>query len=324
MNKISIARFLSLVSMMAFSSVFMATVWFSLYSPAFTIPLITGIKPHLKVPVHTLFLIPLFFSIIIMGTMVLVAGSPLGDKIAYLFFSIRKKSTREGEKINPAVERIKILYREKFGKDLNINVHVMDVPTINGLALGQHTAALSTGLLKTANDEQIAAVLAHEAGHLHYSDGFYNICLIAAIAPTLLLNALCKIFFLPNEESSSEGSNNPIIFFIKLFFLLLFSPFIVCSLLSFIPLWVMSSVEFFTEWPIEYRADKFAMDMGFGPALVELFEHTEDEDIRNTTGFLSKYLYSHPPTALRIDKIERVLLAEGQSAYPTAEMKAAA
>ena len=52
------------------------------------------------------------------------------------------------------------------------------------------------------------------------------------------------------------------------------------------------------------------MQLGYAPALIELFERIEDEDIRNSTGFLSKYLYSHPPTALRIDRLERAILEE--------------
>ena len=39
-------------------------------------------------------------------------------------------------------------------------------------------------------------------------------------------------------------------------------------------------------------------------------EGIEDEDIRADTGFLKKYLYSHPPTALIIDRLECALLAK--------------
>ena len=62
------------------------------------------------------------------------------------------------------------------------------------------------------------------------------------------------------------------------------------------------------EWPIEYKADQFAADMGFAPALISLFERIEDEDIRAAEGFLAKYAYFHPPTALRIDRLERGLI----------------
>ncbi len=57
---------------------------------------------------------------------------------------------------------------------------------------------------------------------------------------------------------------------------------------------------------------EFVMEMGFAPALIDLFERIEDEGIRNQKGFLRKYLYTHPPTALRIDKLERKLQEKGE------------
>ena len=58
---------------------------------------------------------------------------------------------------------------------------------------------------------------------------------------------------------------------------------------------------------LRYKADQFAAEMGFAPALISLFERIEDEDVRGSEGFLVKYAYSHPPTALRIDRLERAL-----------------
>ena len=73
-------------------------------------------------------------------------------------------------------------------------------------------------------------------------------------------------------------------------------------------------IEHTTKWPQEYKADRFAAELGYGPALISLFERIEDEDVRGQYGFLSKYAYSHPPTALRIDRLERYLLAQGEPA----------
>ena len=72
-------------------------------------------------------------------------------------------------------------------------------------------------------------------------------------------------------------------------------------------LWMLKVFEFLTAWPVEYRADRFAGDMGYGAALVSLLERKEDEDVRGATGFLRKYFYTHPPTALRIDRLERAM-----------------
>jgi Zn-dependent protease with chaperone function len=316
MNKISIARTASLVFMTIFSSFFMASF---VYSVRLLVYAFRHLATHWgPTPEDNItFINSWYWCAPVVLAIVLTAFSPVSDVIASLFLPIRSKSLREEEKINLALGRVKSLYREKFFKDLDIDVHVMDVPTINGLALGQRTAALSTGLLKTANDDQIAAILAHEAGHLHYRDGFYNLSLLAATIPTIFLNGVLGFFFGGDKEkSSSKGGDSSFIstalVIPTIIFVCAMAPFFGYCLLSIPVLWLTRSVEFFTEWPIEYRADKFAVELGLGPALIELFEHIEDEDVRNTTGFLSKYLYSHPPTALRIDKIERDLFADGQ------------
>ena len=315
MNKISIARATSLVFMTIFSSFFMASFVYSVRLLVYAFRhFATNWGPT---PADNItFMNSWYWCAPVVLAIVLTAFSPVSDKIASLFLAIRKKSMREDEKIAPALERVKSLYREKFFKDLDIEVHVMDMPMMNGIALGQRTAALSTGLLKTANDDQIAAILAHEAGHLHYRDGFYNLALLAATIPTIFLNGILGFFFGGDKEkSSSKGEGSFIstaLVIPTIIFVCAMAPFFGYCLLSIPVLWLTRSIEFFTEWPIEYRADKFAVELGLGPALIELFEHTEDEDVRSNTGFLSKYLYSHPPTALRIDRIERDLIAEGQ------------
>jgi len=307
---ISFTRFILLVVMVCFSSLFTGSLIYSIRDA------LHGGSMALDIP---LFLNSLLWSGALVIGATLIAASRLGDNIAALFFSIRKKSLREEEKINPARERIQQLYRQKYGKEIDIKIYVMDMPHINGMALGRRTVAISTGLLKVANDDEIASIIAHEVGHLHGGDGFLNMAILTASFPTIFLNRLMNafIFFGPKPRLLPSGGLDfgwVAGLCIFLIFLMFIAYLIAFWLLSFPVLWLLRSVEFFTEWPIEYRADRFAMELGFGPAMIELFERIEDEDIRNATGFLSKYLYSHPPTALRIDQIERSLLSDVQEA----------
>ncbi|MCB9995156.1 MAG: M48 family metalloprotease [Rhodospirillales bacterium] len=301
---ITFARFALLVGMTAFSCLFAAALAYSVRDS------LQGGSIDFNVP---LFLDGLLWCSVLIGGMVLAAGSVYGDKIAGLFFPIRRMSLREEQKVMPALERVRQLYRQHHGQDIDIDVTVMDLPHINGIALGRKTVALSTGLLKIADDDEMAAIIAHEAGHLHNRDGFFNLALLTASLPAILLNHLFRllIFFGPKPKLMPSGGQDfgwaagVVILFM---FLMFFAHTIVCWVLSFPVLWLMRSVEKFTEWPIEYRADRFAHELGLGPAMIKLFERIEDEDIRGDTGFLRKYLYSHPPTALRIDEIERSLM----------------
>jgi len=155
---------------------------------------------------------------------IIIATSGFGDRIAGLFFPIREMSLREETKVNSAMVKIKEAYSKKYGKDIKARILVMDLPNINGLALGSETIAVSTGLLKTANDNEMAAVLAHEIGHLHNKDGLFNMALIMASIPTIILNLLLSGFFTSDESSSSSSKDGGSLIFgiILLFLFLLF------------------------------------------------------------------------------------------------------
>jgi heat shock protein HtpX len=47
---------------------------------------------------------------------------------------------------------------------------IVDDPLPNGFAIGKETLILSRTLYETANEDKLAAVIAHEFGHLHNGD----------------------------------------------------------------------------------------------------------------------------------------------------------
>lgn len=239
-----------------------------------------------------------------------LAGSKAGDIIAGLFFPTRPMSLREEQKIKPALEHLQKEYQERYGRAISFSPQVLDMPYINGMAYGQRSIAISTGLLKVGSDEEIEAVIAHEAGHLHEKDGIFNLALFCASFPTYFFHFLFKqIFFLLPKPTILPSSGQDIVWLLKCFILIIsltiLSPFIVLWLISFPVIWIFNVLEQAVQWPVEYKADQFAADMGHAEGLISLFERLEDEDIRAQEGFMVKYFHSHPPTALRIDKLER-------------------
>lgn len=304
----TLARLFVLIFMVCFSSLFLTSFVYSIRI------LVTNGSASLDIP---LFLETLYWCAPVVAGLTLLAGTVMGDVVAGLFFSLRRRNLREEQKTASLIEHIQNLYGEKYGRSINPRILMMDVPHINGMALGKRTIAVSTGLLKTGTDDEIAGVIAHEFGHLHHRDGFYNLAFVIASFPTLFLNGLAKILmgFTKEDWGQGEEFTTTIILFVLCG---LFMPYYLAFwLLSFLALWLMRVVEFCTLWPIEYRADRFVKGIGLAPALIELFERIEDEDIRNQEGFLSKYLYSHPPTALRIDQLERALLADAAVIQPS-------
>ena len=238
---------------------------------------------------------------IILGAAIAVLSTPLGDFMIGLCLPTRKQALREEQKIAPALEILKDIYRDKFGANITPKAFVMDLPNINGLAFGRRTIAVSSGLLKVASDEEIIAVLAHEIGHLHHRDGFFNVALMVAAYPTFVLSMLlCGLYF--------------VTWLIGFLVVAYFAPILaVLSVAGWGLIGLYFLLEKITRWPVEYKADKFAAQMGFAPALISLFERIEDEDVRGAEGFLAKYAYSHPPTALRIDRLERMMFSDNST-----------
>jgi len=203
-------------------------------------------------------------------------ASPMSDGIASLFFPIRKQSLREEEQIKPVLDEVLKLYREKHGEDIVVKLLVMDMPNINGIALGRKTIAVSKGLLSVATDEELAAVISHEIGHLHNRDGVLNMTLFAASSPVILvhrvLSGVVEACPKPNMKIGGGKDDDLTDTLIMVAYGLLMAFCAVFLWPCIAALWVMRSVDFATAWPIEYRADKFAADLGYAPALIELFE----------------------------------------------------
>ncbi len=250
----------------------------------------------------------------------------IGSPFIRLFFPVRRLSLREEVRVMPSLQSVTNLYKEKYGREIKVKLMAMDIPGIEGMAAGNNTIALSTGLLKVGSDEEIAAGIAHEIGHLHYKDSFFNVLMMTAHLPTSVLLFPFAVFSGDKKEGdqkkSSEAKDDDVFGFIIMIvmgLMVYYFPLFLVAVFSgglFFP--VLGVCIKLTDWPIEYRADRFAMNLGLGPSLTSLLENFEDEDIRSKYGFLENYAYTHPPIALRIDKLERALLDDAAVIQPSA------
>ena len=157
-------------------------------------------------------------------------------------------------------------------------------------------------------------MLAHEVGHLHHKDGYFNIVLLVVGYPIMLMGALMEKVLAQGGKlkafNMKDSNSDADMVFREGIGVALLLAYLACAAVTLVMgsvVWVVRFLDKITAWPTEYRADCFAFKMGFGAGLVELLERIEDEDVRGATGFLKKYLYSHPPTAMRIDRLERML-----------------
>lgn len=307
---ITAMRFLLLAVSLIFSCVFVSSFIWGIYLQW---NYIIGVEfgSHERV-----FITALFFSSLVIICSTVISGTILGDYIASLFFPVRKMTIQEKKIISPALARIRSCYKDEFGLEINTKPYVSDMPYINGIAFGQRTIALSTGVLKTGNTQEIEAALAREIGHLHYRDGFFKLALIIAQLPIYVFHHflkylyvfLRKVFSLRNNGQDIVWGIKWTLFALGVSCLFLMWPFFFLWAVSFALIWTIKGLEKAVQWPIEYRADAFAAKLGYAKGMVSLFERTQGEDVRAQKGFLAKYLlYTHPPTAQRIDKLEAIL-----------------
>lgn len=251
---------------------------------------------------------PLAIGSFVLAGVVLITGSGFGEWFYRLFFNMRKPTLREEERINPLIDKIEQDYYSKHGEKLNIKYFIVDAAFLNGFAFGFSTIAIHRGALEELNDEELQALLAHEVGHIHFKDGGYNSIQfsLGAIGFSILKYPL-KITgasMAAVGDAPKENTGGSLLF--GSLILILFAPITIAAVIAIPFMWLSKKFSSMGLWHMEYRADQFSANMGYHDGLISFFEKMLPLDERNEHGFLSRYGFSHPPTAVRIDKLERL------------------
>ena len=72
----------------------------------------------------------------------------------------------------------------------DLEVRIVKDDTENAYALGKNIMGVNTGLLTRASEEEIAGIIGHELGHLHYGDSVLAAAAFAASVPGIMAMAL--------------------------------------------------------------------------------------------------------------------------------------
>ena len=238
-----------------------------------------------------------------------LSASPFGERVFRLFYPIRPVTKREEAKLAPAFRRVAAAYRAAHSRPLQAELFMIDDPMPQAIALGRGTIAVTQGALEVATDNELAGVLAHESGHLHHRDSMVTSALIGMNSISNLQAAVVRItvagFFvflmlgvvlmIISTEDMSWVAGLAILVPVVLG---------VGLLLNRLINGVVSLLLRLADRSVEYRADRFAGELGFGPGLVGFLERLAGMEAKTEHGFLVMYLQSHPPTALRIDRLE--------------------
>jgi Zn-dependent protease with chaperone function len=237
-------------------------------------------------------------SLLIMLGLVGATLTPVGETLLRLSTGMRKAIQRENQRILPILED---LYHEAeiAGRELKQKpeLYIADQPFPSAFALGRRTVAVTTGLIKSATDEELKGVLAHELGHLYYGDSARSatamVLNFAGNVATWMILAVTVVIGFFGKAGDRSGV-----------FSLAVSAFVVCLRLF---VWICGKLLDIGFRAVgrkeEFRADEFAFMIGAGAGLLSFLEKMADFNF-SPNGFWECIAATHPPVMLRLDRLD--------------------
>lgn len=236
-------------------------------------------------------MIIMFFVPIV--TAVILWFSGLWELLMRWVLNCRGLLKKEKERLNPLWDQVRVRAEEKSGEDFSkVKLFVIDDPSSNAFALGRKTISINTGLLSRHTDDEILAVLAHECGHLAYGDPSKNGMSHAIDSESFLFERFLLQFYILCKI--------PILGIIVL---ISYLPYLLLSklytVIDHLHVWLSMGLS----REAEFRADKFAYDLGYGHGLHNILDGWRESNTPQA-GFLAKLYKSHPDPAKRMLKLE--------------------
>lgn len=230
----------------------------------------------------------------------IIALSPLSEKLLRLLNRVRPLETsREKDYLQPLFDEVYNRVKEEYNNLMEIEVCVIDNMTVNAIALGRNTVAVTKGAMQTFTEEELKAVIAHELAHLVHGDTMAYIYAIIGngiFSIFVLLARLCLLFF-EYLQSNLTGKHSIFSAFMLLFKLY----FEFCIWFMSFGFQVILSVN---SRKTEFRADRFSYLLGYDSDMIEALYLLEKISLGDNSSIIQKMTASHPRITLRIKKLE--------------------
>lgn len=244
-----------------------------------------------------------FLIVLVIYAISLIIGfSSLGEKLLRLLNRVRPLETkRETEYLQPLFDEVYLRAKGKFKMLRSIEVCVIDNMTVNAMALGRRTIAVTKGALQTFTEEELKAVIGHEIAHLVHGDtmatmyaiignGIFSVFVLVARLFLLLLD------WVQNTFNGKRGFLSILMLLLKLYFD--FSIWI----LNF-GLQVILSIN---SRKNEFKADMFSYVIGYDSDMIEALYLLEKISLGDNSTIIQKMIASHPRITLRIKNLEEL------------------
>lgn len=158
---------------------------------------------------------------------------------------------------------------------------------------------------------QLKALLAHEIAHIQYHDTIASIYVWLGNSAFmgfvfLVKGILSFVDFLLKEKKKNIGQ------FVAVLVKIIFEA--ILFLLTFL----LKAVVAINSRKNEYRADRYAYDLGYGEELVEAFYLLEKIHLGDNSTVIQRMIASHPRITARIERLETLL--DNEEAIQTAPL----
>ncbi|MCC2626143.1 MAG: family peptidase [Burkholderiales bacterium] len=263
------------------------------------------INKHITQPTNWL-----LFGYLLTTALMVIGISKAGTYLLELYMGCRLPITSEQQKIEPllleVIDRVNQTKRTNYTTD-QLKIKLVNSQIPDSHALGSDTLLISDGLLRTATDDKIKAVIAHELGHLYNKDSFIlSMFIFSSLATRTVIGLHMVVMFCfrwLSIISKKFGKKGPHLMpFIIFVLLMLFLPVIVFS-------WGANkffdiSLGFMSR-QYTYRADMFVKEVGYKDGLVSYLE-TMHLITNPQSSIWERITAANPPAMKRISKLEKV------------------
>lgn len=242
-----------------------------------------------------------FFIVLILYVISIMIGfSPFGEKLLRFLNNIRPLET------NREIEYLLPLFKETYNKSKahcnwlqKIEICIIDTMAVNAMALGKRTIAVTKGAMQTFTEDELKAIMAHEIAHIAYLDTLSNLYMVIGngIFTVIVIIVKFAMFMIENIEKSISQKRSifsSIIDFIK------FGLHISILIFSF----GMQIIYTANSRKNEFRADKFAYDLGYDTDMIEALYLLEKISLGDNSTIIQKMIATHPRITLRIKNME--------------------
>lgn len=231
---------------------------------------------------------------------IIISFSPIGEKLLRFLNNVRPLETsKEKEYILP-------LFKEVFeqakikNKYLNkIEICIIDNMTVNAMALGRRTIAVTKGAINTFTEEQLKAIIGHEIAHIvndnttaslyaMIGNGIFTLIILTYKLMLLLWEYILKLFL---------GKRNILSVLIRI------SKFIL-EVIIFILTFGFQIIMMKNSRNNEFEADKFSYDLGYDTDIIEALYLLEKISLGDNSTIIQKMVASHPRITKRIEFLE--------------------